>query len=110
MEKHFMTHTEFADILGISKSTLNRRRIEMGYVFSRRLLTPEIRKDFLEKYHEWEEKRIAELNKKSVTQKDVNWVSFDAIAHFFIPNNVYNFVFIKNSQILFFSIAFSHFL
>ena len=67
-----MTHTEYAKLLGISKSTLNRRRIEMGYVFSRRLLTPEMRKDFLEKHHEWEENRIHALNKKSVSQKDTN--------------------------------------
>ena len=67
-----MTHTEFAEILGISKSTLNRRKKEIGYAFSRRLLTPEMRKDFLQKHHEWEVNQLCELKKKTVTQKDTN--------------------------------------
>lgn len=60
-----MTKTVFAEqILGISKSTLERREKQINYYLPSRLLSPEDRDEFLEKLKEWEDERREESQQK----------------------------------------------
>ena len=65
MEKHYINHAEFADLLGVSKSTLSRRAKEIDFIFSNGLLSLEEREAFLQKRHEWEQKRIDDRHGKN---------------------------------------------
>ena len=38
MEKHYINHAEFADLLGVSKSTLSRRAKEIDFIYSNNVM------------------------------------------------------------------------
>ncbi len=59
-----MSKQEFAEHLGISRSTLERREKEVAFFLPRGLLCPKTRTNFIEKLDEWEQTRQASIVKK----------------------------------------------
>ena len=59
-----MTKKDLANQLNISKTTLERRQVQVGYILSRGLLCPSEVDGFMEKLHEWEQKRHDEAQNK----------------------------------------------
>jgi hypothetical protein len=64
MEKQYINKKDFAASLGMSKSTYERRAIELNWVAPRGLLCLEYRQEFIRRLKEWEHKRLEEANKK----------------------------------------------
>ena len=57
MEKPYITHIEFAEEFGMSKSTLDRRQEAIGFILPRGLLSVEDRDEFRRRLKGWEQKR-----------------------------------------------------
>ena len=70
MEKHFLGKKDFATLLGISLSTLERREKDMGYYLSSGAIGQGEREAFIEKMCAWEKKRLETSSKKGVTKND----------------------------------------
>ena len=65
MEKQNMYKQEFAELLGISLSTLERREKLIGYILPRGYLSPEMREGYNERWHEYQQKKRDECLKNS---------------------------------------------
>ena len=63
MEEYYITQTEFAESLGISLRTLERREIEINYILPKGRLSLEVREGFMKKLREWEQKKADNCQK-----------------------------------------------
>ena len=77
MENYFMGKKQFAEYLGISLSTLERREKEMGYYLPSGGTGEGEREAFIEKMREWEKKRFEESSKKRRDEKWRDLTKFD---------------------------------
>jgi hypothetical protein len=60
----YMNKKTFADSLGFTKTTFERRSVQIDFILPGGLLSEEIRKEWTEKLHEWEHLQVKKKQEK----------------------------------------------